>query len=74
MAHVDYLSREPVGVPGDTLDEVFETRIDVCLTLNLEDQVLIIQRSDADLANFTRILEKPIKERTKEESVKVKNS
>ncbi|KAL1446746.1 hypothetical protein MTO96_028752 [Rhipicephalus appendiculatus] len=73
MAHVDYLNREPVGVPGDTLDDVVETRIQVCLTLNLEDEVLIIQRSDADLANLTRILEKPIKERTNEESGKVKN-
>ncbi|KAL1442314.1 hypothetical protein MTO96_030859 [Rhipicephalus appendiculatus] len=41
--------------------------------LRPEDQVLIIQRSDAVLTNLTRILEKPIKERNKEESVKVKN-
>lgn len=64
MAHVDYLSRESVGVPEDTLDEVVEKRIEVCLALNLEDQVVIMQRIDADLANLARILAKPIKERT----------
>lgn len=73
MAHVDYLSREPTGQPTDTLDEVVSARVEVCLTLNLEDQIVVIQRSDPDLAQLAQVLEKPAKERTREERGVVKD-
>ncbi|KAL3198058.1 hypothetical protein MRX96_044532 [Rhipicephalus microplus] len=74
MARVDYyLNCEAIRAPKDTLNEVVDTRIEVCLTMTLEQQVVIIQCSDTDFAKLAQVLEKSVKERTQEESAKVEN-
>lgn len=74
MARVDYyLNCEAIRAPKDTLNEVVDTRIEVCLTMTLEQQVVIIQCSDTDFAKLAQVLEKSFKERTQEESAKVEN-
>ncbi|GBM97166.1 Transposon Tf2-11 polyprotein [Araneus ventricosus] len=43
MSHIDAISRAPVLNSSDTLDSLIENKLEVCLTLSVEDQVLMMQ-------------------------------
>lgn len=68
MQHVDALSRDPVpDQGGDTLDEVLAGRLDVCISLEKEDKVRMVQHVDEELRQICNILQKPVEQRTKPE-------
>ncbi|KAF0707045.1 Transposon Ty3-I Gag-Pol polyprotein, partial [Aphis craccivora] len=68
MRHVDALSRDPVpDQGGETLDEVLAGRLDVCISLEKEDKVRMVQHVDEELRRICYILQKPVEQRTKAE-------
>ncbi|GBM09860.1 Transposon Tf2-8 polyprotein [Araneus ventricosus] len=73
MSHIDAISRAPVLNSSDTLDSLIENKLEVCLTLSVEDQVLMMQHADDTLKELILILEKDNEDRTKEEKQKVRN-
>ncbi|UYV61403.1 hypothetical protein LAZ67_1004730 [Cordylochernes scorpioides] len=58
MAHVDGMSRAPVDDPRDTMEEIVEKNLEVCLTITLEEQILMIQHSDPELRDLIQIFRK----------------
>ncbi|UYV61817.1 hypothetical protein LAZ67_1006716 [Cordylochernes scorpioides] len=64
MAHVDGMSRAPVDDPRDTMKEIVEKNLEVCLTITLEEQILMIQHSDPELRNLIQIFRKDPCDRT----------
>ncbi|GBM92534.1 Retrovirus-related Pol polyprotein from transposon 17.6 [Araneus ventricosus] len=73
MSHIDTINRAPVLNSSDTLDSLIENKLEVCLTLSVEDQVLMMQHADDTLKELILILEKDNENRTKEENQKVQN-
>ncbi|GBN32766.1 Transposon Tf2-8 polyprotein [Araneus ventricosus] len=73
MSHIDAISRAPVLNSSDTLDSLIENKLVVCLTLSVEDQVLMMQHADDTLNELILIFEKDNEDRTKEEKQKVQN-
>ncbi|GBO16207.1 Retrovirus-related Pol polyprotein from transposon 17.6 [Araneus ventricosus] len=73
MSHIDAISRAPVLNSSDTLDSLIENKLEVCLTLSVEGQVLMMQHADDTLKELILILEKDNEDRTKEEKQKVQN-
>ncbi|UYV72285.1 K02A2.6-like, partial [Cordylochernes scorpioides] len=55
MAHVDGMSRAPVDDPKDTMEEIVEKNLEVCSTITLEEQILMIQHSDEDVDPWTEL-------------------
>ncbi|UYV73949.1 hypothetical protein LAZ67_11001566 [Cordylochernes scorpioides] len=64
MAHVDGMSRAPVDDPRDTMEEIVEKNLEVCLTITLEEQILMIQHSDPELRDLIQIFRKDPCDRT----------
>ncbi|UYV61064.1 hypothetical protein LAZ67_1003288, partial [Cordylochernes scorpioides] len=64
MAHVDRMSRAPVDDPRDTMEEIVEKNLEVCLTITLEEQILMIQHSDPELRDLIQIFRKDPCDRT----------
>ncbi|UYV74137.1 hypothetical protein LAZ67_11002222 [Cordylochernes scorpioides] len=64
MAHVDGMSRAPVDDPRDTMEEIVEKNLEVCLTITLEEQILMIQHSDPELRDLVQIFRKDPCDRT----------
>ncbi|UYV70724.1 hypothetical protein LAZ67_8000379 [Cordylochernes scorpioides] len=64
MAHVDGMSRAPVDDPRDTMEEIVEKNLEVCLTITLEEQILMIQHSDPELKDLIQIFRKDPCDRT----------
>ncbi|UYV77850.1 hypothetical protein LAZ67_15002575, partial [Cordylochernes scorpioides] len=64
MAHVDGMSRAPVDDPRDTIEEIVEKNLEVCLTITLEEQILMIQHSDPELRDLIQIFRKDPCDRT----------
>ncbi|UYV68829.1 hypothetical protein LAZ67_6001150 [Cordylochernes scorpioides] len=64
MAHVDGMSRAPVDDPRDTMVEIVEKKLEVCLTITLEEQILMIQHSDPELRDLIQIFRKDPCDRT----------
>ncbi|UYV70119.1 hypothetical protein LAZ67_7001862 [Cordylochernes scorpioides] len=64
MAHVDGMSRAPVDDPRDTMEEIVENNLEVCLTITLEEQILMIQHSDPELRDLIQIFRKDPCDRT----------
>ncbi|UYV67870.1 hypothetical protein LAZ67_5002311 [Cordylochernes scorpioides] len=64
MAHVDGMSRAPVDDPRDTMEEIVEKNLEVCLTITLEEQTLMIQHSDPELRDLIQIFRKDPCDRT----------
>ncbi|UYV83725.1 hypothetical protein LAZ67_23002332 [Cordylochernes scorpioides] len=64
MAHVDGMSRAPVDDPRDTMEEIVEKNLEVCLTITLEEQILMIQHSDTELRDLIQIFRKDPCDRT----------
>ncbi|UYV60884.1 hypothetical protein LAZ67_1002667 [Cordylochernes scorpioides] len=64
MAHVDGMSRAPVDDPRDTMEEIMEKNLEVCLTITLEEQILMIQHSDPELRDLIQIFRKDPCDRT----------
>ncbi|UYV64551.1 hypothetical protein LAZ67_3001165, partial [Cordylochernes scorpioides] len=58
MAHVDGMSRAPVDDPRDTMEEIVEKNLEVCLTITPEEQILMIQHSDPELRDLIQIFRK----------------
>jgi hypothetical protein len=67
MAYVDALSQEPVEPASETIDDMLSEKLDVYLTLTLEEQVLTMQRSDPDMKALIEILDIPKEQRSREE-------
>ncbi|UYV81430.1 hypothetical protein LAZ67_20001172 [Cordylochernes scorpioides] len=64
MAHVDGMSRAPVDDPRDTMEEIVEKNLEVCLTITPEEQILMIQHSDPELRDLIQIFRKDPCDRT----------
>ncbi|UYV71706.1 hypothetical protein LAZ67_9000089, partial [Cordylochernes scorpioides] len=64
MAHVDGMSRAPVDDPRDTMEEIVEKNLEVCLTITQEEQILMIQHSDPELRDLIQIFRKDPCDRT----------
>ncbi|GBN45578.1 Retrovirus-related Pol polyprotein from transposon 297 [Araneus ventricosus] len=64
MSHIAAISRAPVLNSSDTLDSLIENKLEVCLTLSVEDQVLMMQHADDTLKELILILEKDNEDRT----------
>ncbi|UYV68366.1 hypothetical protein LAZ67_5004095, partial [Cordylochernes scorpioides] len=64
MAHVDGMSRAPVDDPRDTMEEIVEKNLEVCFTITLEEQILMIQHSDPELRDLIQIFRKDPCDRT----------
>ncbi|UYV79514.1 hypothetical protein LAZ67_17002951, partial [Cordylochernes scorpioides] len=64
MARVDGMSRAPVDDPRDTMEEIVEKNLEVCLTITLEEQILMIQHSDPELRDLIQIFRKDPCDRT----------
>ncbi|UYV81352.1 hypothetical protein LAZ67_20000902, partial [Cordylochernes scorpioides] len=64
MAHVDGMSRAPVDDPRDTMEEIVEKNLEVCPTITLEEQILMIQHSDPELRDLIQIFRKDPCDRT----------
>ncbi|UYV60333.1 hypothetical protein LAZ67_1000859 [Cordylochernes scorpioides] len=64
MAHVDGMSRAPVDDPRNTMEEIVEKNLEVCLTITLEEQILMIQHSDPELRDLIQIFRKDPCDRT----------
>ncbi|KAF4525385.1 hypothetical protein B566_EDAN013236 [Ephemera danica] len=73
MAHVDALSRAPVEGATETIDNLVSEKLNVCLTLTWEEQVLTMQRSDPEMKTLIQILEIPENQRSRDEKMAVKN-
>ncbi|GBN28773.1 hypothetical protein AVEN_246082-1 [Araneus ventricosus] len=73
MSHIDAISRAPVLNSSNALDSLIENKLEVCLTLSVEDQVLMIQYADGTLNELILILKKDIEDRTKEKKQEVQN-
>ncbi|GBM61362.1 hypothetical protein AVEN_112245-1 [Araneus ventricosus] len=73
MFHIDAISKAPVLNSSDTLDSLIENKLEVCLTLSVEDQVLMMQHADDTLKELILILKKDNEDRIKEEKQKVQN-
>ncbi|KFM72496.1 Retrovirus-related Pol polyprotein from transposon 17.6, partial [Stegodyphus mimosarum] len=73
MSHIDAISRAPVINSSDTMHSLIEDNLEVCLTLNLDEQILMIQHADEKLRELITILKKDPSERTKEENQNVEN-
>ncbi|GBM09357.1 hypothetical protein AVEN_184068-1 [Araneus ventricosus] len=73
MSHIDSISSVPVLNSSDTLDSLIENKLEVCLTLSVEDEVLMMQHADDTLKELILILKKDNEDRTKEEKQKVQN-
>ncbi|GBM62627.1 hypothetical protein AVEN_187033-1 [Araneus ventricosus] len=73
MSHIDAISRAPILNSSDTLDSLLGNKLEVCLTLSVEDQVLMMQHADDTLKELILILEKDNEDRTKEEKQKAQN-
>ncbi|UYV66912.1 hypothetical protein LAZ67_4003307 [Cordylochernes scorpioides] len=58
MAHVDGMSRAPVDDPRDTMEEIVEKNLEVCFTITLKEQILMIQHSDPELRDLIQIFRK----------------
>ncbi|UYV66796.1 hypothetical protein LAZ67_4002874, partial [Cordylochernes scorpioides] len=58
MAHVDGISRAPVDDPRDTMEEIVEKNLEVCFTITLEEQIMMIQHSDPELRDLIQIFRK----------------
>uniref|UniRef100_A0A2S2NVX6 RNA-directed DNA polymerase n=1 Tax=Schizaphis graminum TaxID=13262 RepID=A0A2S2NVX6_SCHGA len=56
MAHVDALSRAPVG-GEESLDEALTERQTVCVLITLDERVMMCQTADGDVAHIKRIVE-----------------
>lgn len=56
MLHVDSLSRGPVEEPVDTMDSLLKDSFEVCLTYDLADQAVVLQRGDEELREVVAIL------------------
>ncbi|GBM05123.1 hypothetical protein AVEN_197691-1 [Araneus ventricosus] len=67
MSHIDAISRAPVLNSSDTLDSLIENKLEVYLTLSVEDQALMMQHADDTLKELILILKKDNEDRTKEE-------
>ncbi|UYV68821.1 hypothetical protein LAZ67_6001031 [Cordylochernes scorpioides] len=65
MAHVDGMSRAPVDDPRDTMEEIVEKNLEVCFTITLEEQIMMIQHSDSELRDLIQIFRKDPCDRTK---------
>ncbi|UYV69407.1 hypothetical protein LAZ67_6003487 [Cordylochernes scorpioides] len=64
MAHVDGMSRAPVYDPRDTMEEIVEKNLEVCFTITLEEQIMMIQHSDPELRDLIQIFRKDPCDRT----------
>ncbi|UYV65505.1 hypothetical protein LAZ67_3004542, partial [Cordylochernes scorpioides] len=64
MAHVDGMSRAPVDDPRDTMEEIVEKNLEVCFTITLEEQIMMIQHSDPELRDLIQIFRKDPCDRT----------
>ncbi|GBN39698.1 hypothetical protein AVEN_217445-1 [Araneus ventricosus] len=73
MSHIDVISRAPVLNSSDTLDSLIGKKLEVCLTLSVGDQVLMMQHADDTLKELILILKKANEDRTKEEKQKAQN-
>ncbi|GBN06588.1 hypothetical protein AVEN_226352-1 [Araneus ventricosus] len=73
MSNIYAISRAPVLNSSDTMDFLIENKLEVCLTLSVEDQVLMMQHADETLKELILILrkDKDNEDRTKEEKQKV---
>ncbi|UYV75799.1 hypothetical protein LAZ67_13001398 [Cordylochernes scorpioides] len=74
MAHVDGMSRAPVDDPRDTMEEIVEKNLEVCLTITLEEQILMIQHSDPELRDLIQIFRKDPCDRTVGEQNRINDS
>ncbi|UYV78843.1 hypothetical protein LAZ67_16002964 [Cordylochernes scorpioides] len=75
MAHVDGMSRAPVDDPRDTMEEIVEKNLEVCLTITLEEQILMIQHSDPELRDLIQIFRKdPSTEESPDEEPEVEDT
>ncbi|UYV66613.1 hypothetical protein LAZ67_4002327, partial [Cordylochernes scorpioides] len=74
MAHVDGMSRAPVDDPRDTMEEIAEKNLEVCLTITLEEQILMIQHSDPELRDLIQIFRKDPCDRTVGEQNRINDS
>jgi len=66
MSHVDCLSRNPVEVCEQTIDSILERRHEVLLTV-VQDEVLLVQRSDPFVKKLIDIFDKAEIDRSPEE-------
>lgn len=74
MTHVDALSRAPVdGHEEETLDEVLSGRLDVCVSLEQQERILMVQVTDEEIQKLIDILKKPEDERSKAERGEVRH-
>ncbi|UYV70924.1 hypothetical protein LAZ67_8001121, partial [Cordylochernes scorpioides] len=64
MAHVDIMSRAPVDDPRDTMEEIVEKNLEVCFTITLEEQIMMIQHYDPELRALIQIFRKDPCDRT----------
>ncbi|UYV73134.1 hypothetical protein LAZ67_10001919 [Cordylochernes scorpioides] len=64
MAHVDRMSRAPVDDLRDTMEEIVEKNLEVCFTITLEEQIMMIQHSDPELRDLIQIFRKDPCDRT----------
>ena len=72
MAHVDCLSRAAVDEATDTMEEV-TSRLDCFISVSLEDQMLMVQKSDECIKRKILILAKEPHQRSKEEENEVRD-
>lgn len=73
MCHFDAMNRDPALEPEDTLTNIIERNLEVCLTFREEAEVLIIQHANPELKNIIDIFRKDEHERTTEEKQKICN-
>jgi len=59
MAHVDALSRAPVG-KEESLDEALMERQTVCLLMSQDERVMMCQSAYAEVAHIKRMVEESL--------------
>ncbi|UYV67847.1 hypothetical protein LAZ67_5002219 [Cordylochernes scorpioides] len=65
------MSRAPVDDPRDTMEEMVEKNLEVCFTIRLEEQIMMIQHSDPELRDLIQIFRKDPCDRTVREQNRI---